>query len=343
MKRCVVRLIVLLFAASGLCASAGALSSPANTLKALKNAPAPPPIKSAGPVEPPRDLAAARRTWGNSVQIAKLSRANPSPKPGFTFAVIGDAEPGRFPWQRPWAPPDGYRKQIRAIHATNADFIVQLGDFVSKGTIKNYRAYVDLLGTELSLPIMHVIGNHDRSKPNGKADKVLYRAVFGSETDYFFDYNGWRFVTLDSSDYRVTAAQMDWLDRVLDTGLKTVVSMHIVPAYLKGKIYSIGPNKNRENEKLIPKAYFDQGSVRFGEVVKRRAVARVYMGHIHAFGIAEHEGIRYVLTGGGGSPLYPLPPGYPKRKKAHYLLVEADGTGLRETVYELDGTVFPIP
>ncbi len=341
MRRCTVQLIVLLFAASGLAASAGTLSSPAKTLKALKHAPAPPPIEAAGPVEPPQDLVDARGTWGNSVQIAKLSRANPSPKPGFTFAVIGDAEPGRFPWQRPWAPPDGYRKQIRAIHATNADFIVQLGDFVSKGTTKNYRAYVDFLGGEMSLPIIHVIGNHDRSKPNGKADKILYKTVFGDETDYFLDYNGWRFVTLDSSDYGVTGAQLDWLDGVLDTELKTIVSMHIVPKYLKGKIHSIGPSK--QSEKLIPKAYFEKGNARFGRIVRSRAVTRVYMGHIHAFGIAEHEGVRYVLTGGGGSPLYPLPPGYPKRKKGHYLLVEADGTGLRETVYELDGTIFPIP
>ena len=73
------------------------------------------------------------------------------------------------------------------------------------------------------------------------------------------------------------------------------------------------------------------------------SVKRVYMGHIHAFGIAEKNGVRYVLTGGGGSPLYPLPPGYPKRKKAHFIWVTAGPQGLSETVYEIDGNRFDLP
>jgi predicted phosphodiesterase len=315
----------------------GARNAP--PLETLKQKADLPEIKGK-PVEPPEDLRKAKETWGTDAQSRMLDRLHPSPKSSFKFAVIGDIENGRFPWQRIFAPKGAAAKQIAAIHAASADFILQLGDFVSKGTVKNYRAYVKFLKDSVSIPMFHVIGNHDRSKPNGKADKNMYSAVFG-DGDYVRDYNGWRFVAVDTSDYALRDDQLDWLDRVLDTDKKTVVATHIVPKYLKNKLYSIGPGPGAQGA-LIPEAFFEPGAKRFGEILARRGVERVYLGHIHAFGIGHVNGVKYVLTAGGGSPLYPLPPSYPKRRKAHWLLVEADGSGLRETVHELDGTSFPI-
>lgn len=293
----------------------------------------PPPVGPAGPV--PDDLRDARARWGLEAQMARVRREHPAPAAAFSFAVIGDAEAGRFPWQRPWAPDGAFRDQLRAIAGQGPDLVIQLGDFVSKGTVANYRAYLDFLGSEPRPPLLHVIGNHDRSRPNGDADKDLYHAVFGERTDFFLDHDGWRLVGVDSSDYRLREDQLDWLDAALDTELKTAVFTHIVPKYLKGALRST-------KGVLVPEAYFEEGAARFGEIVSRRRVERVYLAHIHAFGTGSSGGVRYVLTGGGGSPLYPLPPGYPERKKAHYVMVQADASGLRETVHELDGTVFPI-
>ncbi len=252
------------------------------------------------PVEPPDDLVRAREHWGSRAQSALLDRLQPEPKTSFTFAVIGDSEGGRFPWQRPWAPKDGFLRQIRAIQAHQVDLIFQLGDSVGKGTVKNYRAYLSLLKKELHLPLFHLIGNHDRSDPN--SDKA---------------------------------------DKTLDTPLKTLLFTHVPPAYLKGRLRSAAP-KGVSQKRILAPGYFEEGSARFGEIVSQRGVVRVYMGHIHAFGIADHGGVRYVLSGGGGSPLYPLP-GHPRRRKAHYIIVQAGPEGLSETVHELDGTVFPIP
>jgi predicted phosphodiesterase len=313
-----------------------------NALSSLKRA-APihvvaPEVGVSGPAEPPLDLIEARKTWGTSAQITALHRAQPTPKATFSFAVIGDGEGGRFPWQRPWAPKDAYKKQLRAIHAAGPDLIVQLGDFVSKGTAANYRAYVAFLRGAVTLPMLHIIGNHDRSKPNGDADKVMYSALFGTPTDYALDYNGWRFIALDTSDYKLQPAQLRWLEQQLRGSDQALIFTHIVPKYLKGKIKSRGVGAAG----IIPKAYFEEGSAEFARLVKTYKVRRVYMGHIHAYGTADVDGIKYVLSGGGGSPLYPLPPGYPKRKKAHYLLITADSQGLRETVHELGGNSFPV-
>lgn len=300
-----------------------------------------PAVGPASEVEIPEDIREAGARWGTEAQKAKLAAARPQPKASFRFAVIGDAEPGRFFFQKWWNPgKDAYKRHLAKIHAQNPDLIFQLGDFVSKGTLKNYRAYIKLMDKLVALPVFHVIGNHDRSAPNGPADKTFYHSLFG-DGDYSLDHNGWRFVAIDSSDYALTDAQLDWLDRTLETDKPCLVFTHIVPEYLKGKLESVYPDKSIR-EKLVPRAYFSAGSARFGEIVRRRAVRRVYLGHIHALGKGELDGVRYALSGGGGSPLYPLPPGYPKSKPAHYLLVDVSPSGLSETVYSLDGAVYPL-
>lgn len=291
------------------------------------------------PEAPPPDLVAARGTWGSRAQLAKLS-AGPS-KETFTFAVIGDMENGRFPWQRIFAPKGACAALLAKIHGGPSEFIVQLGDFVSKGTVDNYREFLAFLAQRVTLPLFAVIGNHDRSRPNGDADKTLYDAVFG-EKDYYFDHNGWRLIVLDTSDRRLTPAQLAWLEAAVGGELPSLIFTHIPPGYLRKRIKSYAP-EGIEAQAFNMSGYFDEGSVEFGRLMARGKVKRVYMGHIHAFGLAEKDGVRYVLTAGGGSPHYPLPPGYPKRKFAHYVQVTAGPGALTETVFELGGAGYELP
>lgn len=302
-----------------------------------------PDLGSVGPLdtEVPPDLAAAKAVWGSDAMKKRLAAAPPSAS-GVSFGVIGDAEPGRFFWER-WFNPgaDVFARQLDELQARGPELIMQLGDFVSKGIAKNYREHLELLARHAHLPLFHIQGNHDRSAPNGPADKNLYRAVFGAG-DYFFERGGWRFVAFDSADYAVTDAQLDWLDAALDTEVPAIIFMHIPPDYLKGKVFSKGPG-DKDIQAAFLAGWFDGGAARFREIVERRRVKRVYMGHIHSFAQGEVGGVKYVITAGGGSPFYPLPPGYPTRRKGHYLWVQAQSNGsLTETVHELDGTTFPI-
>ncbi|MFA6318987.1 MAG: metallophosphoesterase [Elusimicrobiota bacterium] len=297
-------------------------------LAAIKGKPA--------PVPPSLGLAEAGKTWGNDVQIAKLLAGHPEPKTSFRFAVIGDAEPGRFPWQRVFAPTDGFRKLVERVQGMNADFMLQLGDIVSKGVEGNYLKLVEFLNAEVRVPLMVAPGNHDRSQPNGDADKRLFTELF-RKLDCSFDYNGWRFIVLDSSDRRLTPEQLAWLSRQLLTDLPVLVFTHVPPGYLRGVLVSAFEEKSYNMS-----GFFDEGSADFRKLVEAAKVRRVYLGHIHALGTAEIDGVRYVLTGGGGSPLYPLPPGYPKARTTHFIGVEAGSWGLRETVFELDGKSHPL-
>jgi hypothetical protein len=175
-----------------------------------------------------------------------------------------------------------------------------------------------------------VIGNHDRSRPNGRSHSTMYRGLFG-KSNYFFDHARTRFVVLDSSAKRLTPAQLRWLDMVLTTPLRKIVFTHMPPVHLGlwggvGKLHSLGG--------------FIGGAREFSQIVSKNGVSRVYMGHVHAFGVQDHLGVRYVLTGGGGSALFPS--GASDRFH-HYLTVELGPHGIRERVHGLDGSTFHIP
>ncbi len=324
---------------------------------ALPPAPAAPTgveILAQKPTPVPPDLAAAHTRVGNDAMRARL--APRSAGETFTFGVIGDAEHGRFWWERVFSPEKAsFVNQWRALQASDADFTFQLGDFVSEGDVDHYREHVALVEREAVRPLLRCVGNHDRSRPNGAADKNLYDAVFGAR-DYYFDHGGWRFVSLDSSDRRVTAAQLAWLKTTLAAPGPKVIFTHVPPDYIKsiaplgevGELETLSPNKKARDEQKsylddFFTNYFKNGSPEFEELVSNGGVKAVYMGHIHAFWAADHRGVRYVISGGGGSPLYPLPPGYPKKRFAHTLRVTAGPSGLVETVVPYKGTPFVLP
>lgn len=314
-------------------------------------------VEKRAPTAVPPELAAAKGRVGIDVQLARLGTSAET-KP-FTFGVIGDAEGGRFPWERIFSPgPRVFADQMGALRAASPDFILQLGDFVSEGIPANYRDHVAWLDAHPGPPLLRCIGNHDRSRPNGDADKNLYDAVFGPR-DYYFDHDGWRFIALDSSDRALTPAQLAWLKTALDSPARKVIFTHVPPKYLKTlkPLAAVGALEVDSTEFDAMQAedrksggihdfftnYFEDGSDEIEELVTRGNVAAVYMGHIHAFWAADYRGVRYVISGGGGSPLYPLPPGYPKKKFAHYLTVEASAAGLKETVHPLHGAAFVLP
>ena len=324
----ILRPLLMLFAAAALAEPSALFDGSAGIKQVL------PPLK-ASPIPGSR--------WSNAAQAARLPAR---PKAEFSFAVIGDAEPGRFFWERFYSPgKDAFQRLLAASQDENPDFVFQLGDFVSKGTVENYREHLQNIDN-VRVSFFAVIGNHDRSRPNGSADKKLYEALRG-KTDFYFDYGGWRFIGLDTADRRLLAPQLAWLKEALAAKGRKIIFTHVPPAYLKRLLKSEDLKSEAPPEGYIYDvltAYFEEGSSEFEALVSNGDVARVYMGHIHAYGAATHKGVKYVLSGCGGSPLYPLPPGYPSRKMAHYISVKvgADGS-LEETVHPLNGDSFPIP
>lgn len=267
------------------------------------------------------------------LQLSRLAAGRRGPAENFQFAVLGDAEPGRFWWaRRLFNTPGAFERQLSEIQTRPVDFSIQLGDMVSRGIHRNYERFFHLLsGVSLRVPYLTVIGNHDRVNPHRKSSSALYRACFGP-TNYSFDHGGARFVVLDTSSHGLTRRQLKWLDLVLRTDLRKVVFTHIPPACLLRRWTDFIGARGLGG--------FRPGAEEFSLIVSRRAVDRVCLGHIHCFGVQDHLGVRYVLTGGGGSPLFPG--GTPDRFH-HYLVATVSGRDVSETVYSADGGQFDIP
>ena len=338
-------LALLLGAASAFCMAPEPLFDGTKT-DVRPELPPPPPAAHGAAVAVPEDLSQAKERLGTQ---AMLSRLKPGEGASFVFGVIGDAEPGRFSWERVFSPgTDTFRNELRSLQAMKPDFIIQLGDIVSEGDASHYRQAVSLLDAELAAPLFTVIGNHDRSRPNGDADKTFYEAVFGPR-DYFFDHRGWRFICLDTSDRKLTKPQLEWLASVLKTDKPKAVFTHVPPDYVESvkPLAETGPlvepvDRNNPVGDFFT-SRFKEGSREFDDLVSSAGVKAVFAGHIHAFLAGDHRGVRYIITGGGGSPLYPLPPGYPKKRFAHFMTMEAGPGTLRQTVHPAEGDPFPLP
>ena len=65
------------------------------------------------------------------------------------------------------------------------------------------------------------------------------------------------------------------------------------------------------------------GNAAFMALAQKHQVAYVFAGHIHAYSQAQRNGTAYVITGGGGAPLYTA--GHPGAMY-HYVQVRVEGT-----------------
>ncbi len=270
--------------------------------------------------------------WRKTRQLALIREKPVQPSGTFEFAILGDAEPGRFlVFRKLFSEPAIFAKHLGSLNERPLDFIMQLGDMVSRGTLPNYLEFFRILASRPPrTPYLTVIGNHDRSRPNGHSHSTLYRKVFGPKTNYFFDRGAARIIILDSSRARLNQSQLKWLDLALQTPLKKIVLTHMPPLSLR--FWKDIPISSRGG--------FREGSAEFVRLMSRHHVDRVYTGHIHAFAVHDYEGVRYILTGGGGSPLFPS--GIAD-KFYHYLTVSVSPQGIKDQVHPLKGRSFPVP
>lgn len=283
-------------------------------------------------VDPHEELGRLCAPFKTSQQLNRLA-ANPRAlREPFEFAVLGDAEPGRFWFSRLlFNVPGVFEHQVRTVQSHRIDFSMQLGDMVSRGLPEHYvRFFRRLSSVEVRRPYLTTIGNHDRHNPHGRTPSTMYRTCFG-RNNYAFDHGGVRFVSVDSSANCILPSQLKWLEFVLKTDMRKIVFTHIPPAALRAWT-DFGPKKGIGG--------FKRGATEFTHAMAKHRVDRVYMGHIHGFGVQDYLGVRYVLSGGGGSPLFPSGV---SDKFHHYIVVRVESGAIRETVHSLDGGRFKVP
>jgi predicted phosphodiesterase len=257
---------------------------------------APSPLAPVAPsphwgVYPPRDL----------TQRA-LASLPPAPLDGaFSFVVLGDNR-GNY---------EVLRELIQMANRRQPSFLINTGDLVAKGKLSEYLRFLAVVRQSHS-PCFMVAGNHDI----GGNGRMLFRRIFGEE-NYAFDYSGCRFIILDNADGSFPDERLAWLEQQLATPLRKFLFLHKPPAVGNwAHPFDASP--------------WTHNADRFTDLMSRRSVDRVFLGHIHAYEEKEIGGVRYVVTGGAGAPLDPAPHAY-----FHFVLVTVTKGGIQERVIRL--------
>jgi len=252
----------------------------------------------------------------------------------FTFVVMGDTRNGVEP----------HRRVIERIAQEVPDFVLGTGDMVDDGYRQDqWQQFFDVESPMLRDNVYFpAVGNHDRQGRGRTADS--YRLYFsvpdnGGDTSryYGFSYAAARFLVLDSNEYSYALSdQTAWLERELIAARQDPTIRHVF-AVMHHPPFSIslhGGNRDLRE--------------RWAPLFEKYQVTAVFSGHDHVYSRAEHNGIHYFISGGGGAPLYPRRP-HPNpvdleavkkfERSFHFLRVTVTGSRVEVTGVRSDGTV----
>ncbi len=196
----------------------------------------------------------------------------------FRFAVCGDNRQGE----------EIYRQILAQAQADGSAFLINTGDLVNAGTERQFKAFAALM-RGFSLPFYPVPGNHDNA--DGLLTAYL-RHSGAPAANYAFDYGLAHFALVDSSLGDVAPSVMAWLAQDLESTrqpLKFVV-VHHPPFDPAGTAHIMR-----------------RGNTQFMQLMVEKRVDWVLAGHIHSFDHQVRDGVHYLITGGAGAPLYPVP------------------------------------
>ena len=242
----------------------------------------------------------------------------------FQFVVYGDTRTRH----------EFHRKVAAAIAAAEPDFVVHTGDLVSDGAQTSlwpifFSIEKELLRKAVFFPSL---GNHERNNPQ------YYQFFDVKEPYYSFNWGNAHFSVLNSdlgnagvdaeAREKFWAEQLRWFEADLAASQKSdfrFAVFHHPPftAYAKRQ-----KEKSRSND--------------FVPLFEKYKLTAVFNGHDHNYQHHVKNGIHYIVTGGGGAPLYPVDAPIPEMTKKvesteHFVKVSVNGKQARVEAIALDG------
>jgi hypothetical protein len=245
----------------------------------------------------------------------------------FQFVVYGDNRTRH----------DMHRRVIQRLLANGVpDFVIQTGDMTEDGSDSAlwpifFDIEKDLLRQAAIFP---TLGNHEANTQN------FFDFFQVSKPYYSFDWGNAHFSMIDSDLANVSATQSErdafwtgqtrWLEEDLaasqKAGFRFVVAHHAPFSALKSRQGS-SPHMNA----LLP-------------MLEKYRVSAGFFGHDHNYQRYTKNGIQYVITGGGGAPLYTVDDPDPAAKlvKAvsieNFVTVSVNGNVARIEAIAVDGS-----
>lgn len=208
------------------------------------------------------------------------------------------------------------------------DFIIQSGDQVADGSNEaQWDEFWQIASKALSqTAYFPSLGNHERHG-------APYFRFFEVPAEYSFDYGDAHFVALDSnrpsSEFK---DQEEWLRK--DLAAHQNAKWRVVFFHHTVHTCTSIPSR-RAGAAALAK--------RLEPIFQEQHVQLVVNGHDHNYQRHEASGITYIVSGGGGAPLYDLKPNTPyvkAAKKAHHECeITVNGSAMAVRVVEPGGKV----
>jgi acid phosphatase type 7 len=234
----------------------------------------------------------------------------------------------------------GHAAVVRAMAPAGADFLVHTGDFVENGgSAAHWQTFFEveapLLGSRC---IFSCVGNHELTDGAG----IQYTRFFGptdppasgvrpEHLNGTFRWGNTRFFFINGMvSYKATADRA-WLEKELvaaedEKSLKwRVVVVHHGP-------WSSGPHGN--NARL-----HDAGIV---SLLKAHKIDLILSGHDHIYERGWTDGLAYVVSGGGGAPVYKIKSRLPTTRTAesvhHFVDINVSASTMQLVATRVDGS-----
>lgn len=303
-----------------------------------------------GPSGAPREIKTSEKTEFHAVDVAGLE-----PKTPYTYEVkVGDAKgvEGKFV-----TAPDGdepfsfltygdsrddhaaHEAIVRRMQQVPSDFLVNTGDMVGEGdSSSDWRMFFRIEGAMLrDRAVFACVGNHELTGA-GSPPWLRYfhpGVAKGDNRKGLFHTARWgntRFFLLNAMVPWETGDDVTWIQDELsraesEPGLAhRIVVMHHGPS-------SSGPHGPNETLRRM----------KINELFRNKKVDLVLAGHDHFYERGELDGLRYIVTGGAGAPLYPK-----KRLQSstmaietahHFVEVKVAGPKISFVARRVDGSV----
>ncbi len=247
----------------------------------------------------------------NDLALQKIELLEQNSSKSFAFAFLGDNRGGC----------KIYQKILKKINQDKEiSFIINGGDLVPNGYKKQYKSYLECVKISKK-PIINIIGNHEVKWSKGEK----YFEKFIGDRYFSFSFRDAYFIILDSSNQKaLDKKQLSWLKKELNLSLKfkhRFVFMH-TPLYDPRE----GVLKRGHSLKDLNQAK------ELNLLFKRYRVSLLFCSHIHLFFDGEWRGVKFIISGGGGAPLYY----YKDRAFFHYIKVDVNSSSFDYKVIKID-------
>ncbi|MFC1474675.1 metallophosphoesterase [bacterium] len=248
-------------------------------------------------------------------------RTAPKKHDPFTFIAYGDSRSGHAV----------HKILLNLMMKRRPALILNSGDLVGDGRKQeDWDVFWGIVGPVTdSIPYYPCLGNHEKNS-------ALYYKYFslpeGAEGEryYSFSYGGAFFIILDpDGGLLVMPKQKKWLKEQLRKAqaYDFIFAMFHYPPYSSSK---------REPLLSLRRA--------LGPVFERYKVTAVFNGHDHFYERSEDGSVTYIVTGGGGAPLYDhvrdLPESRVRSKTNHFVAVKIDKETAAFDAVDASGKVF---